>query len=122
MIKYYYKSLRSEALQELKEPKRGTWVHVETPSEEEIEKLTASFKLELGYLEDALDEDEVPRLEREGEQSYIFVRYAYKNSEGDMDTAPLLIVFGSEMVLTISPIPLPAAEALLKRKAVFATT
>jgi len=122
MIKFYYKSLRSETLQELTEPKRGTWVHVETPSEDELAQLSERFNLELGYLEDAIDEDEVPRLEREDEQSYIFVRYAYKNDEGEMDTAPLLIIFGAERVITISPHRLPAVEALLKRRAVFATT
>jgi magnesium transporter len=123
MIKYYYKSLRSETMSELKEAKRGTWVHVESPSTDELDELTKKFNLEEGFLEDALDEDEVPRLEREDEQSYIFVRYAYKNSEGDLDTAPLLIVFGNEMVITISRKPsVPAIESLLKGRMTFATT
>jgi len=78
MIKYYYKSLRGDAITELQQAKPGTWVYVEAPSEEEVATLTAQFKLEEGYLQDALDEDEVPRLEREGDQAYIFVRYAYK--------------------------------------------
>lgn len=122
MIKYYYKSLRSAAITEKKEPQPGTWVHAEAPSEEEIATLVKQFKLEPGYLEDALDEDEMPRLEREGEQSYIFVRFAYKTPDGEMDTAPLLIVFDSEQVLTVSSIHLPAVDALLKSKTDFATT
>jgi magnesium transporter len=122
MVKYYYKTLRQEAIQELDEPKRGTWIHVESPSEAELADLTQRFDLEQGFLEDALDEDEVPRLEREGDQSYIFVRFAYKNAEGDMDTAPLLIIFGQEMVITVSPRHLPAVDSLLRGKARFATT
>lgn len=122
MIKYYFKSIRSETLRELTAPKPGTWIHVEKPTEIEIEELAERFNLELGYLQDALDEDEVPRLEREGEQSYMFVRYAYKNDEGDMDTAPLLIMFDAEVVLTVSAFQLPAVDALLKGKTVFATT
>lgn len=122
MIKYYFKSLRSEAVRELTEPKPGTWVHAEAPTEAEIALLVKQFKLEPGYLEDALDEDEVPRLERESEQSYMFVRYAYKNDEGEMDTAPLLIVFDSEYVVTVSAFQLPAADALLKSRTTFATT
>lgn len=122
MIKYFYKSLRSAAVKELKEPQRGSWIHAEAPSREEIEELVKRFGVELGILEDALDEDEVPRLEREGDQSYMFVRYPYENSEGEMDTAPLLIVFDSEILMTVSLLHLPAVDALLKRSAPFATT
>lgn len=122
MIKYFYKSLRSAAVKELKEPQRGSWIHAEAPSREEVEELVKRFGVELGFLEDALDEDEMPRLEREGDQSYMFVRYPYKNDEGEMDTAPLLIVFDSEMVMTVSLLHLPAVDALLKRPAPFATT
>lgn len=122
MIKYFYKSIRSTAIKELTEPQRGTWIHAEAPSKTEVEELANRFKVELGYLEDALDEDEMPRLEREGEQGYIFVRYAYKTSDGDMDTAPLLIMFDPELVLTVSPLPLPAVDALVKGKINFATT
>jgi magnesium transporter len=122
MIKYYYKSLRSETIREITEPKPGTWIHVEAPSHQEIEHLVKKFGLEEGYLQDALDEDEVPRLEREDEKSYMFVRYAYENNDGDMDTAPLLIIFDSEFVLTMSLYHLPAIDALLSSKTAFATT
>lgn len=122
MIKYYYKSIRSETIHEITEPKPGTWVHVEAPTQDEIDELVKKFKLDPGYITDALDEDEVPRLEREDDQSYIFVRYAYKNTEGEMDTAPLLIVFDTEQVITISAFHLPAVDGLLKGRTAFATT
>jgi magnesium transporter len=64
----------------------------------------------------------MPRLEREGEQGYIFVRYAYKTADGDMDTSPLLTMFDTELVLTVSPFHLPAVDALLKGRISFATT
>src|SRR6185312_6188667 len=88
----------------------------------EITELGKQFRLEPGYLEDALDEDEMPRLERQGEQTYIFVRFAYKTPDGDMDTAPLLIVFDAEQVLTISSFHLPAVDALIRGRTSFATT
>lgn len=122
MIKYFYKSVRGNVVKEMKEPQRGSWVHVEAPSEEEIAEIVKRFKVDEGLLEDALDEDEVPRLEREGEQSYIFVRYAYENAEGEMDTAPLLIMFDNEIVLTVSLYRLPAVDSLNNRKTSFATT
>lgn len=122
MIKYFYKSLRSPTVKELSEPQTGTWVHAEAPSEAEIEQLANRFSVEKGFLEDALDEDEMPRLERDGEQSYMFVRYAFQMADGGMDTSPLLIMFDSEVVLTVCTLQLPAVEALLKGKVNFATT
>jgi magnesium transporter len=123
MIKYFYKSVRTSELKELKEPQRGTWVYVEAPTSGELEELADKFNLEAGYLEDATDEDEMPRLEREEGQSYIFVRFSYKTVDGEMDTAPLLIIFDAEHVITMSPIRLPWLDELLKgRRGVLATT
>lgn len=122
MIKYFYKSLRSGALNEATEFKRGTWIYVEEPSESELAVLADRHKLEPGHLEDALDEDEQPRLEREGGQSYIFVRFAYKKPSGDVDTAPLLIIFGGEYVITVSKIHLPVLDWLQRGRVNFATT
>jgi magnesium transporter len=122
MIRYFYKSLRSEAVKEIDAIKPGTWIHAEAPTETEIELLTTKFDLEPGHLQDALDEDEVPRLEREGDQTYIFVRYPYKNRDGEMDTAPLLIVFDNETVITVARSQFPTVDALLKGKTAFATT
>lgn len=122
MIKYYYKSLRTEAVKETSEVKPGTWIHAESPTADEIEQLVKRFKLEEGHLQDALDEDEVPRLEREGDHTYIFVRFAYRASNGEMDTAPLLIVFDDSLVITVSAVRLPAVDSLLKGRTSFATT
>ncbi|MDB5164795.1 MAG: hypothetical protein JWL89_421, partial [Candidatus Saccharibacteria bacterium] len=122
MITYYYKSIRTDGLKELVEPQRGTWVYVETPTEHEIEQLAKRFKLEPGSLEDALDEDEQPRLEREGDQTYIFVRFAYRTPSGGIETGPLLIIFDKEHVITVSPFHVPALDWLMQGRVEFATT
>lgn len=122
MITYLYKSLRTSELQKPEEYRRGTWVYVEDPSEEEVQQLTDRFKLEPGYLEDALDQDEQPRLEREGDQVYLFVRFAFRKSNGEVDTAPVLIIFGGEYVITISREHVPAVDVFLRGRINFATT
>lgn len=122
MIKYYYKSLRSQQVKELADYQRGSWVYAEAPTEQELEHLAKKFKLEVGHLQDALDVDEMPRLEREGEQSYIFVRFAYKNEEEELVTVPLLFVFGADILITVSPVRLPSLDAFLNGKVDFATT
>lgn len=122
MIKYYYKNLRSETVQELSEYKRGRWVYAEAPTAEETAWLTEHFNLEAGHLADALDEDEMPRLEKEATASYIFVRYAYKSFDGELATAPLLFVFGGDTLLTVSLAHLPFLDRFLTGKIEFATT
>lgn len=122
MIKYFFKSLRSERVQELDAYKPGSWVYVESPSQKEIDELVKRFTLTEGHLQDALDEDEMPRLEKEGEQSYIFVRFAYKTPEGDMGTTPLLFIFSGELVITVSQVRIPALDAFMSGKISFATT
>lgn len=122
MIKYYFKSLRSEHVKELETYKPGCWVYVEAPSEDEIGELVKKFGLVEGHLQDALDEDEMPRLEKEGEQSYIYVRFAYKDIDGDLVTMPLLFIFSGDMVITVSQVRLPALDAFLSGKISFATT
>jgi len=122
MIKYYFKSLRSERVQELEGYKAGCWVYVEAPSQDEISELVKKFDLIEGHLQDALDEDEMPRLEKEGEQSYIYVRFAYRDIDGDLVTAPLLFIFSGDIVITVSQVRLPAFDSFLSGKISFATT
>jgi magnesium transporter len=109
-------------MQELKEAKRGTWIYAEAPSQRELEHLADRFNLELGHLQDALDEDEMPRLEKEGEHSYMFVRFAYKNIDGELETAPLLFVFAGEVMITVSLVRLSCLDKFLGGKLEFATT
>lgn len=122
MIKYYYKSLRNQRMQELAEAKRGTWVYVEAPSQRELEMLAEQYKLELGLLQDALDEEEMPRLEKEDSGTYIFVRFAYKDTDGMVATAPLLFVFAGNVLLTISLVRFPSLDRFLAGRVEYATT
>jgi magnesium transporter len=122
MIKYYYRSLRSQQVQILDEYKRGSWVYVEAPTPEEIDFIITKFHLDPGHIADALDEDEMPRLEKEEDQSYIFVRYAYKNAEAELVTVPLLFIFSEDIVVTISLVHLPCLDKFLGGRIEFATT
>jgi len=122
MIKYYYRNLQSPRMTESDKIKRGVWVIAENPSNQEIAKLVKKLHLEIGHIEDALDEDEMPRLEREGNQSYIFVRYPFKTSDGDMDTAPLLVMVSEDNLLTVSKYPIKAFDKFVSGKNAVITT
>jgi magnesium transporter len=122
MIRYYYKNLRTKKVDSLEAYKPGSWVYVEAPTTEEVEALVKKFKLDAGHIEDALDPDEMPRLEKEGELNYIFIRYAFTNEKGELDTAPLLFVVGPDILITIAPGELPRLQSFVSGKLSFATT
>jgi magnesium transporter len=122
MIKYYYKSLRTTEMTELDDYKRGTWVYLEAPTADELDLVAEKFKLERSVLEDAMDENEMPRLEKEGETSYIFVRFAMTDEDGELVTTPLLFVFGKELLMTVSLVRLPSLASFMQGKIEFATT
>lgn len=122
MIKYYYKSLRSQELKEFDASKRGAWVYVENPTHKEVAHLVKQFNLSEGHVADALDEDEMPRLERENDQTYIFVRAAYTTANGEVDTVPLLFIFASDVIITVSLKKLGCLDMFLNNRVEFATT
>ena len=122
MITYYYKTIRSKNLSTLEQYQSGAWVCVENPTSEEIDQLVDRFKLDPGHLEDALDADEMPRLEKEGELTYIFVRYAYTDENLELTTSPLLFVVGPDLFLTVALHSLPRLQRFINGKVEFSTT
>jgi len=122
MLKYYYRSIRSDKLEEREKFQKGVWVHAENPSKDEIATLINTHGLDEGLVKDALDEDEMPRLERDGELVYIYVRAAIALPEGAFDTLPLLIVYGPESIVTITLKKLPHFAPFFGGKYEFATT
>lgn len=122
MIRYFYKNIRDKNPAELDAYKPGSWVHVEAPSEEEIKSLIKRFKLEAGHIEDALDPNEMPRLEKEGDLTYLFIRYSYPDGKGELTTAPMLFVVGSDLLITISGRELPQLQQFTQGRVAFTTT
>lgn len=122
MIRYFYKNIRSKKLIELENYKQGSWVYVENPSDTEIETLVRKFKLDQGHIDDARDEDEMPRLEKEGELVYLFTRYATTKDDTQISTMPLLFIMGPDILMTISLSPVPRLERFIEGKIDFTTT
>lgn len=122
MIRYYYKNLRAKKVGELETYHPGCWVHVEAPTADEIDFLVEQFKLEEGHITDALDPDEMPRLEKESSLTYIFMRYAYTTEDLELATAPLLFILGKDVFITVSRGRLTQLERFIRGDVQFATT
>lgn len=105
MLTTLYRSLREEQLVTRSEVTVDSWIQAVSPSEQEIESLAGSYKLDLGHLKDALDPLEVPRLEIEGSSVYLFARLPFR--DGTTSTVPYLIIHIDEQLVTVCSQAIP---------------
>lgn len=99
----YYRNIRSQILEEIDAPKRGSWLRVIDPSKDELHQLEKKYKLNADLLADGIDLYEVPRIEHDNGNLYVYVRYCRPAGEST-STHPLLIVITPDMLMTVSRI------------------
>lgn len=85
---------------------KGSWVHLQNPTREEVEGLTTRFHLDPTYLPAALDEEESARIDYDPDkqQTLILVDIPYVDTEGSgyvYSTIPLGIVLCDEVIITV---------------------
>lgn len=121
MIKIYQKKIGDNKINELSELKAGSWIFANKANEEDILSLEEKYKLDRNILTDALDTYEVPRIEKDGDIVYIFMRVPQK-AEGKTITKPLLIAIGHNFVLTFSKSDEPILNRFIEGEIGFITT
>lgn len=102
MITIYYKGPKSKTAVKIDKYKAGSWLLVENPTPDDMQYLQDSHKIDEGLLTDATDEDEMPRIETEDGITYIYTRYAYKNSSGKVQTSPLMFAIGPQFFISLT--------------------
>lgn len=120
MIRYFRRTEKT-VLKHLEHFEPGTWAYAEAPTMEETEHLIPDLGLDAGHIADAMDTEEVPRLEREGEQLYFFTRLPFTNDEMHLETAPILFVITPKFLLTLSARPLPHLDSFIDGSLTFST-
>jgi magnesium transporter len=100
VIHIYYSRARERALQEINEPRPGSWVVAREPSAAELDRLTKQFGLDRDILEDAIDIYEAPRVDSEDGVVYIFTRYCFPEGK-EIATEPLLLAYTADYLFTI---------------------
>jgi magnesium transporter len=80
----------------------GSWVKVIDPTAEEIQKL-ANWGIDADYVNYSLDLDEMPRIERDDDYTFILIRIPHRQPDNDIPytTIPLGILIKGNMVVTI---------------------
>lgn len=89
-------------LEQLETMVNGAWVKVVEPTPDEIQQLL-NWGVDQEYINYSLDLDEMPRMERDDEYTFILIRIPHRQPESDIPyiTIPLGILIKGNMVVTI---------------------
>jgi magnesium transporter len=91
-----------QGLEQLDSVANGSWIKVIDPTAEEIQKI-AGWGVDADYINYSLDLDEMPRIERDDEYTFILIRIPHRQPDNDIPytTIPLGILIKGNMVVTI---------------------
>ncbi len=122
MLKIYNTDMETNKFEEIKEFKRGAWINLVNPSENEIKKVCESIQIEDDFIRYALDYEEKARIDQEEDDNttlfIIDVPIIEKNEENDVyTTMPLgMIVVRDDFFITVSLKKNKIIEDFEKRK------
>ncbi len=100
MTTIYFSQARNRALQIINEPRAGSWIVVEQPTEAELDQLAEAYGLDRDNLTDAVDLYEAPRVDVDNGVVYLYTRYCHPESP-EIATEPLLIIHTADHLITI---------------------
>ena len=91
-----------QGLEQLDSMANGSWIKVIDPTPEEIQQLV-TWGIDTDYINNSLDLDEMPRMERDEDYTFILVRIPHSQPESDIPfiTIPLGIMIKGNMIVTI---------------------
>lgn len=91
-----------QGLEKIKTPVNGSWVNVVNPTRQEIKKLV-SWGMEMEFVNYSLDQDEIARMERDDEYTFILLRIPIHQPESDIPytTVPLGIMILGNKIITV---------------------
>ena len=89
-------------LEQLESMANGVWVKAVGPTPEEIQQLVG-WGIEADYINYSLDLDEMPRIERDDDYTFILIRIPHRQPDSDIPyiTIPLGILIKGNMIVTI---------------------
>ncbi len=97
MITFYKNTVKNRELVELKNFEVGSWIKVVNPTKEELDWLIKKFDLDKHNVYSSMDENEVPRYEKDDGIHYVLTKYVREDK-----LFTLLIVISNKFIITIS--------------------
>ena len=123
MLKIYNTDIETNEFQEIKEFKKGAWINLVNPSENEIKKVCESVQIQDDFIRDALDFEEKARIDQEDDDNttlfVVDVPVTERGEDGEVlyTTVPLgMIVVRDDFFITVSLRKNKIIESFEKRK------
>ena len=122
MLKIYNTNMETNKLEEIKEFRKGSWINLVNPSENEIKRVCESINIQEDFIRDALDYEEKARIDEEDDDNTILfvidVPVIEKSEDNDIySTMPLgMIVVRDDFFITVSLRKNKVIEDFEKRK------
>jgi len=123
LLKIYNTDIETNEFRELKEFKKGSWINLVNPSENEIKKVCESVQIQEDFIRDALDFEEKARIDHEEDDDttlfVVDVPITESGEEGEViySTLPLgMIVVRDDFFITVSLRKNKIIESFEKRK------
>ena len=123
LLKIYNTDIETNEFRELKEFKKGSWINLVNPSENEIKKVCESVQIQEDFIRDALDFEEKARIDHEEDDDttlfVVDVPITENGEEGEViySTLPLgMIVVRDDFFITVSLRKNKIIESFEKRK------
>lgn len=123
MLKIYNTDIETNEFRELKEFKKGSWINLVNPSENEIKKVCESVQIQEDFIRDALDFEEKARIDHEEDDDttlfVVDVPITENGEEGEViySTLPLgMIVVRDDFFITVCLRKNKIIESFEKRK------
>ena len=122
LLKIYNTNVETNKLEEIKEFRKGSWINLVNPSENEIKRVCESINIQEDFIRDALDYEEKARIDEEEDDNTILfvidVPVIEKSEDNDIySTMPLgMIVVRDDFFITVSLRKNKVIEDFEKRK------
>ena len=120
MINYFKRTIQDKFTKKISKLGIGSWINTVNPSLEEIDYLVRKLKLDRRNLESGLDQNEIPRLDFVGKDTYVFTKTIPQTKTREIET--YLIVISESFILTLSRTEPAFVKKILKGKIRLITT
>jgi len=117
MIEYMKRTVKDRKLKRIAKFKAGCWINTVNPTKKELRELEKNFKIEKQNLLSGLDENEIPRVEFDGDKTYVILKAISKGS-----IVTILILVTKKFILTLSKEKLGFIEKMKDRDIEIITT
>lgn len=106
MLKIYNTDLNTNEFRKLNDFEIGCWVHLEKPTEEELQKVSSSLGVKKDFLVSILDDDEKPRIDEEDGTKMLLLDVPVKDSSKGLHetkTLPLaILIVRNDYIVTVA--------------------